>query len=65
MLPRMCIRLHGKAAPTVLDPFMGSGTSLIAAEEEGGRGIGIDVDAAYVSVARNRLLSSFRSSQAA
>ncbi len=65
LLPRMCIRLHGKAAPVVLDPFMGSGTSLIAAEEEGGRGIGIDCDAAYVSIARSRLLSSFRAAQAA
>jgi site-specific DNA-methyltransferase (adenine-specific) len=65
MLPRMCIRLHGKHHPVVLDPFMGSGTSLIAAEEEGGRGIGIELDSAYVSVARSRLFSTFRSERAA
>ncbi len=65
MLPRMCIRLHGKRNPLVLDPFMGSGTSLIAAEEEGARGIGIDLDSAYVSIARSRLLSSFRGAEAA
>ena len=65
MLPRMCIRLHGKRNPLVLDPFMGSGTSLIAAEEEGARGIGIDLDSAYVSIARSRLLSSFRAAEAA
>ena len=65
MLPRMCIRLHGKRNPVVLDPFMGSGTSLIAAEEEGGRGIGIDLDSVYVSVARSRLVSTFRADRAA
>ncbi len=65
MLPRMCIRLHGKRHPLVLDPFMGSGTSLVAAEEEGARGIGIDLDAAYVSAARSRLASLFRTERAA
>ncbi len=65
MLPRMCIRLHGKRGPVVLDPFMGSGTSLIAAEEEGARGIGIELDSQYVSVARARLLSTFRTERAA
>ncbi len=65
MLPRMCIRLHGKRNPVVLDPFMGSGTSLVAAEEEGARGIGIELDSAYVSAARSRLLSQFRVERAA
>ncbi len=64
MLPRMCIRLHGKRNPLVLDPFMGSGTSLVAAEEEGARGIGIELDSGYVSIARSRLLSSFRDAAA-
>ena len=65
MLPRMCMRLHGKAAPVVLDPFMGSGTTLLAAEEEGGRGIGIDLDATYVGIARTRLLAAMKASRAA
>ena len=63
MLPRMCMRLHGKPAPVVLDPFMGSGTTLLAAEEEGGRGIGIDLDATYVAIARTRLLASIKASR--
>ncbi len=54
-LPRWCIRLCGLTEPTVLDPFMGTGTTLIAAEREGALGIGIDVDPAYVAIARNRL----------
>ena len=65
LLPSMCLRLHGKRNPVVLDPFMGSGTTLIAVEEEGGRGIGIDLDSTYVSVARSRLLASFRAERAA
>ncbi len=56
MLPRMCMRLHGKAHPVVLDPFMGTGTTLVAAAQEGGRGIGIDLDPAYVKIARQRLM---------
>jgi site-specific DNA-methyltransferase (adenine-specific) len=54
-LPRWCIRLHGRPSPVVLDPFMGTGTTLVAAAREGGRGIGIDIDPAYVAVARERL----------
>ena len=65
MLPRMCVRLHGKPSPVVLDPFMGTGTTLLAAELEGARGIGIDLDAAYVSIARNRLLASMKATRAA
>lgn len=54
-LPRWCIRLHGVAHAMVLDPFMGSGTTLVAAGAEAADGIGIDVDPAYVEIARGRL----------
>ena len=65
MLPRMCMRLHGKPMPVVLDPFMGTGTTLLAAEQEGGRGVGIELDASYVAVARTRLLASMKAARAA
>ncbi len=65
MLPRMCVRLHGKPSPVVLDPFMGTGTTLLAAEQEGARGIGIDLDAGYVGIARSRLLASMKAARAA
>ena len=58
MLPRWCIRLHGQANPLVLDPFMGTGTTLVAAQLEGARGIGIDIDPAYVAVAQSRLIEA-------
>lgn len=54
-LPQWCIRLHGQPAPVVLDPFMGTGTTLVAAHREGGHGIGIDIDPHYVEIAEARL----------
>jgi site-specific DNA-methyltransferase (adenine-specific) len=54
-LPRWCIRLHGREDAVVLDPFMGTGTTVVAAELENARGIGIDSDASYVAIAQRRL----------
>ena len=54
-LPLCCIRLHGVAAPLVLDPFMGTGTTLVAAQRAGGRGIGVEIDPSYVAIAGARL----------
>jgi DNA modification methylase len=44
---------HRKAI--VLDPFIGSGTTLIAAEQTGRRGYGIEIDPAYCDVTIRRL----------
>jgi len=56
-LPEACLTLHGGVGEdlVVLDPFMGTGTTLVAAERIGARGIGIDSDLSYVSVARQRV----------
>jgi len=54
-LPRWCIRLHGREDAVVLDPFMGTGTTLLAAEAEGAHGIGIDLDPNYVAIAQERM----------
>ncbi len=56
-LPRWCIRLHGKSGACVLDPFAGTGTTLVAAGLEGCSGVGIELDPAYVAVALERLAS--------
>lgn len=57
-LPIRCIKLFSFVGDTVLDPFMGSGTTLVACSETGRRGIGIDIDPAYCSLARERILSA-------
>ena len=54
-LPERCIRLHGKAGATVLDPFLGIGSTLLAAQRLGCPGIGIEIDRQYAEAAAWRL----------
>lgn len=43
---------------TVLDPFLGSGTTALAASEEGFRCIGIEREAEYLEIAKGRLMAT-------
>ena len=40
---------------TVLDPFMGSGTTILAALAAGRRVVGIELEPKYIEIAENRI----------
>jgi DNA modification methylase len=54
-IPDRFIRLLTKPAQVVLDPFMGSGTTGLAALKAGRQFIGVDAEARFVKLARQRL----------
>ena len=49
------IRLHSEPDDLVLDPFMGSGTTLVAAKQLGRKCIGIEIEEKYCEIAANKL----------
>jgi site-specific DNA-methyltransferase (adenine-specific) len=54
-LPQRLVNLYTYEGDLVLDPFMGSGTTLVAALKEGRRAVGYDLDPEYVDTARRRV----------
>ena len=54
-LPRRCIKLFSYVGDTVLDPFMGSGTTLIEVALNNRIAVGVDIDKKYCDLAKRRL----------
>lgn len=54
-LPGRCISLTSEPGDVVLDPFVGSGTSALAAMELGRRCIGFDTSETYLATAERRV----------
>lgn len=54
-LPARCVALSTTEDQVVLDPFVGSGTTVIAANRLGRRAIGFDVCRQYLDIAEERL----------
>ena len=57
-LMRHLVRLVTPVDGVVLDPFLGSGTTALAASEEGFSCIGIEREAEYLEIARGRLAAT-------
>ena len=49
------IRLVTPPGGIVLDPFAGSGSTLIAAQQEGFNGVGCELNPEYIEIARARI----------
>ena len=62
-LPKRCVKLFSFVGDVVLDPFMGSGSTLIAASLNNRKSIGIDVDEDYCLMAKNRLFNDVNISE--
>ena len=54
-IPRRLIKLYSWPGETVLDPFLGTGTTVIAARELGRKGIGYEVSEEYCGLAENAI----------
>lgn len=54
-LPRRLIELYTYEDDVVLDPFLGSGTTAVAALRTGRRYVGYDIDAEYCKIAEKRI----------
>lgn len=54
-LPRRCIKLFSFVGDIILDPFLGSGTTLIASYLNNRNGVGVDIDKEYCDLAIKRL----------
>ena len=53
-LPERFIRLYTYVGDVVLDPFLGSGSTAVAAARNGRRYVGYDLDPEYVAIAEAR-----------
>jgi len=54
-LPAKCISLFTHRGELVLDPFVGIGTTLVAAQDLGRNGVGFDLKKEYLKYAKTRL----------
>ncbi len=56
-LAERLVRMFSFVGDTVLDPFMGTGTTTLAASKSGRNSIGVEIDPAYFKAAQSRVKS--------
>ena len=54
-LPKRLIKLYSFVGDIVLDPFMGSGTTLLAANNLGRNAVGYELNSDYIKLAKKRI----------
>lgn len=59
-LPRRCIKMFSFEGDTIMDPFMGSGTTGVACMDLKRKFIGIDLDVKYFEIAKSRICQTQR-----
>ena len=57
-LPRRCIKLFSYVGDVVFDPFLGSGTTLMEAQDNNRVGVGVELDIGYCRLAEKRIFNS-------
>ncbi len=62
-LARQCIAITSKEDGIVLDPYAGSGTTLLAAQELGRKWVGIELNGSFVDLIERRLSDSLSDPQ--
>lgn len=62
-LPRRCIKLFTFVGDAVLDPFLGSGSTLIACALTNRVGVGVEIDRNYCKIAVHRLIKEAQINQ--
>lgn len=56
-IPRRLIKMFSEKEDVILDPFLGSGTTLVACKQELREGIGVEINKAYCQIAKKRIIS--------
>jgi len=64
-LPKKCIQLFTHKGELILDPFLGIGTTLIAAQDTERNAVGFDLNKKYVNFTKKRLAKAGRTKQVA